>query len=132
MYSGKPAIPWRGTRRWSGLTTKTGANETWDKKRMVTLEKSAPKPTLSTSLTTSAASRVFCSYFCFLLAHHCLSAVALFPPALVAPRSSSFFVPVQPTCSVRVTSSIRCCPPNISPVTVDHDDLFELPATQGG
>ena len=26
----------------------------------------------------------------------------------------------------------RCCPPNISPVTEDHDDLFELPAVQRG
>jgi hypothetical protein len=28
----------------------------------------------------------------------------------------------------RVTSSTRCCPPDISPITYDHDDLFELPA----
>ena len=30
--------------------------------------------------------------------------------------------------SVRVTSSTRCCPPDISPITCDHDDFFELPA----
>src|SRR5580704_18675988 len=40
-------------------------------------------------------------------------------------------VPVQPTSSVRVTSSSRCCPPNISPITCDHDDVFELPRNWG-
>ena len=34
-----------------------------------------------------------------------------------APQFSGCFFPVQPTGSVRVTSSTRCCPPNISPIT---------------
>ena len=81
----------------------------------------------STSLTKSASSRVFNSFFipfghtptvvqprCFRLS--------------AAPQFSVCFFPVQPTGSVRVTSSTRCCPPDISPITCDHDDVFELPA----
>ena len=34
----------------------------------------------------------------------------------------------NPRDSVRVTSSTRCCPPDISPIIPDHDDVFELPA----
>jgi hypothetical protein len=29
-------------------------------------------------------------------------------------------------------TSRRCCPPNISSVTRDHDDVYELPAREGG
>src|ERR1700745_1054801 len=47
-------------------------------------------------------------------------------------RNSRVVLPVQPTGSVRVTSSSRCCPPDISPITCDHDDVFELPANGGG
>src|SRR5437879_13454016 len=43
-----------------------------------------------------------------------------------------FFMHVQPTRSAHVTSSTRCCPPTISSIPADHDELFELPATQGG
>ena len=25
---------------------------------------------------------------------------------------------------------LRCCPPDISPITCDHDDVFELPAIE--
>src|SRR5271170_5528333 len=42
-------------------------------------------------------------------------------------HNSRVVVRVQPTSSVRVTSSIRCCPPAISPITYDHDDVFKLP-----
>ena len=42
-------------------------------------------------------------------------------------RISRVVVRVQPTSSVRVTSSTRCCPPAISPITCDHDDVFKLP-----
>jgi hypothetical protein len=37
-------------------------------------------------------------------------------------RNSRVVLSVQPTGSVRVTSSTRCGPPNISPITLDHDD----------
>src|ERR1700739_786142 len=47
-------------------------------------------------------------------------------------RNSPIVVLVQPTSSVRVTSSSRCCPPNISPLTSDHDDVFQFPAIGGG
>jgi hypothetical protein len=30
-----------------------------------------------------------------------------------------------------VASSLRCCPPTISSVTRDHDDLCELPSCEG-
>src|SRR5437870_10481957 len=39
-----------------------------------------------------------------------------------------FFMHVQPTRSAHVTSSTRCCPPTISSIPADHDELFELPA----
>jgi hypothetical protein len=70
--------------------------------------------------------------FRFLHAHACICAVALFPPQMIRRRRRFFFIHVQPTRSVRVTSSPRCCPPDISLVTVDHDDLFEVPAIRGG
>jgi len=35
------------------------------------------------------------------------------------------------TSSGRSASSIRCCPPNISSVTIDHDELCELPVGSG-
>lgn len=31
------------------------------------------------------------------------------------------------TCSIRFASSLGCGPPNMSAVTYDHDDFFELP-----
>src|SRR5258708_12422246 len=34
--------------------------------------------------------------------------------------------------SIRVTASRRCPAPNISSVTVDHDDSCELPPSEGG
>jgi hypothetical protein len=34
------------------------------------------------------------------------------------------------TRSARVTSSLQCCPPTISSIIVDHDELFDLPAIQ--
>jgi hypothetical protein len=37
------------------------------------------------------------------------------------------FTCVTPTRSGRFASSIRCCPPNISSVTIDHDELCDLP-----
>jgi hypothetical protein len=42
------------------------------------------------------------------------------------------FLCVTLTCSARLLSSTQCCPPNISLITIDHDDLFELPVLQGG
>ena len=80
----------------------------------------------ATSLTKSASSRVFNSFF---------DPFAHTPPVVQsrcflcrALRLNSRVVfPVQPTGSVRVTSSSRCYPPDISPITGDHDDFFELP-----
>src|SRR6516225_4879898 len=31
----------------------------------------------------------------------------------------------------RVPSSLRCCPPNISSILTDHDEVFELPGCPG-
>jgi hypothetical protein len=42
-----------------------------------------------------------------------------------------FFV-LQPDCSIRFPSSLWCDPPNMSSVTYDHDDVFELPPNQEG
>jgi hypothetical protein len=41
--------------------------------------------------------------------------------------ASVFTLLAQP----RVTSSLRCCPPSISSITIDHDELFELPGYSG-
>jgi hypothetical protein len=41
------------------------------------------------------------------------------------PRSSDG-VDVHAPRSIRVTASRRCCPPNISSITADHDDSCEL------
>ena len=41
------------------------------------------------------------------------------------------FICVTLTCSARLLSSIQCCPPNISSITIDHDELFELPPVSG-
>src|SRR6266478_1858986 len=38
---------------------------------------------------------------------------------------------VHPTCSAGVRSSLRCCPPTISSITKDHDELFKLPPGSG-
>src|SRR5712691_2380289 len=38
----------------------------------------------------------------------------------------------NPLRSIRVTASRRCSAPNISSVTVDHDDSRELPPREGG
>src|ERR1700678_1460572 len=42
-----------------------------------------------------------------------------------------FFTCVPPTRSGRFASSIRCGPPNISSVTIDHDELCDLPGGSG-
>src|SRR5207302_1924470 len=41
------------------------------------------------------------------------------------------FIGVTLTCSARLHSSTQCCPPNISSITIDHDELFELPPVSG-
>jgi hypothetical protein len=41
------------------------------------------------------------------------------------------FIGVTLTCSARLHSSTQCCPPNISSITIDHDELFELPLPPG-
>ena len=41
------------------------------------------------------------------------------------------FFCVTLTCSARLLSSTQCCPPNISSITIDHDELFELPSPPG-
>ena len=41
------------------------------------------------------------------------------------------FICVTLTCPARLRSSTQCCPPNISSITIDHDELFELPRPQG-
>ena len=82
-------------------------------------------PLFATSLTKSASSRVFNSFF-IPFAHTPTVVQSRFFSGRCAAILGLFF-PVQPTGSVRVTSSSRCCPPDISPITCDHDDVFELP-----
>jgi hypothetical protein len=63
--------------------------------------------------------------------------ISKFPPVSVAKgwthgtRIASPWLPcftcVTPTRSGRFASSIRCGPPNISSVTIDHDELCDLP-----
>ena len=91
---------------------------------MGTLTFSSPT-TFTTSLTKSASSRVFNSFF-IPFAHTPTVVQSRFFSGRCAAILGLFF-PVQPTGSVRVTSSSRCCPPDISPITCDHDDVFELP-----
>ena len=45
------------------------------------------------------------------------------------PSSISALCPPCALCPV--TSSLRCCPPNISSILTDHDELFELPGYLG-
>src|SRR2546428_3302825 len=47
-------------------------------------------------------------------------------------RSVAAVFDVHARRSIRVTASRRCHPPNISSVTVDHDDSCELPPREGG
>src|SRR6266478_4910263 len=80
------------------------------------------------AITTPAVSRVSSFDFFFLFAHPCIRAGVRFCSTL-----SLGLIGVHPySCSARVSSSIRCCPPNISSVMKDHDELFELPPLQGG
>ena len=41
------------------------------------------------------------------------------------------FIGVTLICSARLRSSTQCCPPNISSITIDHDELCELPIPKG-
>jgi len=45
------------------------------------------------------------------------------------PSSISALCPPYALCPV--TSSLWCCPPNISSILTDHDELFELPGYPG-
>jgi hypothetical protein len=82
----------------------------------------------SVSLTNAGRVKSFFEFFfCLSLnfAHTSSSTheLRLFLPLL--------FIYVTLTCSARLRSSTQCCPPNISSVTIDHDELFELPRRQG-
>jgi len=84
-----------------------------------------------TSLTTPAGSRVFAPDL--LSFSHTTTFYAICAPVRrMIRRNWRFHSCPTYFARPRVTSSIRCCPPNISSVTVDHDGLFELPACQGG
>src|SRR5712691_12834942 len=78
------------------------------------------------SLTTPAVSRVF------------LFSLSLNSSTLLRQRTNCVFFFLfcssvsTLTCSARLRSSTRCCPPNISSITIDHDELFELPLFKGG
>src|SRR5437899_3770301 len=66
------------------------------------------------SLTTPAVSRVFLSFFLFLITELAHTS----PPTHEAcPFGSSLLTCGTLTCSARVRSSIQCCPPNISSIT---------------
>src|SRR5271155_4841023 len=76
------------------------------------------------SLTTPALSRVFRLLYYQTRAH-------LSVGARTASFSAASFIRVTLTCSARLRSSTQCCPPNISSITIDHDELFELPVLSG-
>src|SRR6267143_4260409 len=79
------------------------------------------------SLTTPAVSRVFFSFFLLLITEFAHT----YPSTHEAcPFGSSLFTCGTLTCSARFRSSIQCCPPNISSITINHDELFELPLLQ--
>ncbi|HXM99756.1 MAG TPA: hypothetical protein VN982_14910, partial [Candidatus Dormibacteraeota bacterium] len=40
-----------------------------------------------------------------------------------SPLGRRFVFVLEPNCSIRVTSSLWCSPPNMSSVTEDHDDV---------
>ena len=85
----------------------------------------------ATSLTKSATSRVFDSFFVPFAQTPALRSPAVSFGGRCAAILGLFFLS-NPRDSVRVTSSTRCCPPDISPIIPDHDDVFELPAIGGG
>jgi hypothetical protein len=80
----------------------------------------------STSLTKSASSRVFGVFFYFFRTHLCSRAVPLFSRTGDAPQfSSSLPCPTYELGPCHFIVSV--CPPNISPITCDHDEVFKLP-----
>ncbi len=42
------------------------------------------------------------------------------------------FIWITLTCSARLGLSTQCCPANIAWISIDYDELFELPSVQGG
>ena len=82
---------------------------------------------IATSLTKSATSRVFDSFFVPFAQTPALRSSAVSFGGRCAAILGLFFLS-NPRDSVRVTASTRCCPPDISPIIPDHDDVFELPA----
>lgn len=80
-------------------------------------------------------SRVFFIFFEFLhlflldQAHPCACARASLRWTDLFPSSISAWCP--PYALSPVTSSLGCCPPNISSILTDHDELSELPGYPG-
>ena len=76
----------------------------------------------------------FESLHLFLLdhAHPCACAGASLRRTDLLPSSIAALCP--PYALSPVTSSLGCCPPNISSILTDHDELFELPgySREGG
>ncbi len=79
------------------------------------------------AITTPAVSRVFLSFF-FRISLNLSTASSTHGLRLFLPL---LFIGVTLICPARLRSSTQCCPPNISSITVDHDELFELPVSQG-
>jgi len=80
------------------------------------------------SLTTPAVSRVCFSFFFVPLTEFEHTSSSTHELRLFL---SLRFICVTLACSARLRSSTQCCPPNISSITIDHDELFELPRSQG-
>src|SRR5215472_19361411 len=86
------------------------------------------------SLTRPAVVKGFLHFFLYLLEPFLLFLCAPMRSRrnLLSLARSLVLSRVHPTRSVPCCSSLWCCPPTISSISADHDELFDLPALQGG
>ena len=69
---------------------------------------------------------------CFSIGHtRALAQERPFPRRIFFRRRSSIAIRVPLRAQPRVPSSLRYCPPNISSILSDHDEVFELPGYPG-
>src|ERR1700751_310358 len=97
---------------------------------------------IQASLTRPAGVKRFFHLFCLCeslgssllisIGHtHALAQERSFPGRILFRRRSSIAIRVPLRAQPRVPSSLRYCPPNISSVLTDHDEVFELPGYPG-
>ena len=80
-----------------------------------------------TSLTKSAVSIFLRKGFAFPGVHVSCGAVC------TCPRGHAFIFASTPSCgSAHIPFIFRCCPPDISSISNDHDELFGLPVSYTG